>query len=555
MSTFSLSSCPLLRRFIDLLACSTLGLLAGCASVDGLGKPLRHGEVALETRGDRLDWNYHSLLEYSAYAKEPGAFGRQSGTSGNQSLACASPAASPPPECRIHGHGLHFPGYVIALEKSPRKRIGLDLPRAFACDCASVGRYFAESKLVAPPCKETPSPSLCFLQRRLDDGERLFVSHVLRFAATEGPSARIVGQPIYDAYRSVAPPAGPGEKPLPLETKLFEAGISGGLEAFEAQLKRDIAQQSPTHILIYVMGWNTGEIEALENFNNLSGFLADAAEGSPEGKAFKPLVIGMTWPSAWSFGTSPADDLLRGFSFANKKNDADEVGAVWLSRLLHDILPRVRGQGAGPAVVAFGHSFGARALSRGVHSCSLVRSDDCSRHAVDLAVGYLPAEGRSRYAEDQYSSFVEGWSVPPLPPHHEGIPYTDYSASLPTAIPQAAFWSGYDTATAHFALMGSYSAIDNTLLPAGRKAFQHVPEYRPIRIDHDTRHIVAPPSLEQVRKELRSARLQPGKVLLIDGSGFIQHSAPLHGGAAHSDIYSREVGEASWELIRRFPPR
>jgi predicted small secreted protein len=43
MSTFSLSSCPLLRRFIDLLACSTLGLLAGCASVDGLGKPLRHG--------------------------------------------------------------------------------------------------------------------------------------------------------------------------------------------------------------------------------------------------------------------------------------------------------------------------------------------------------------------------------------------------------------------------------------------------------------------------------------------------------------------------------
>lgn len=98
------------------------------------------------------------------------------------------------------------------------------------------------------------------------------------------------------------------------------------------------------------MGWNTGEIEALESFNNLSGFLADAAERSPEGKPFKPLVIGVTWPSAWSFGTSPTDDLLRGISFANKKNDADEVGAVWLSRLLHDILPRVRGQGAGPQV-------------------------------------------------------------------------------------------------------------------------------------------------------------------------------------------------------------
>ena len=105
MSIFSLSSGPLPRQFIDLLACSMLGLLAGCASVDGLDKPLRHGEMALETRGDRLDWNYHSLLEYAAYAKEPGAFGRQSGTSGNQSLACASPVASPPSECRIHGHG------------------------------------------------------------------------------------------------------------------------------------------------------------------------------------------------------------------------------------------------------------------------------------------------------------------------------------------------------------------------------------------------------------------------------------------------------------------
>ncbi|MBK7898100.1 MAG: hypothetical protein KA603_11580 [Azonexus sp.] len=103
--------------------------------------------------------------------------------------------------------------------------------------------------------------------------------------------------------------------------------------------------------------------------------------------------------------------------------------------------------------------------------------------------------------------------------------------------------------------MGSYSAIENTRLPAGRKAFQHLPDLLPIRIDPDTRHLVSPPSLEQVRKELRSARLQPGKVLLIDGSGFIQHSAPLHGGAAHSDIYSREVGEASWELIRRYPLR
>lgn len=103
--------------------------------------------------------------------------------------------------------------------------------------------------------------------------------------------------------------------------------------------------------------------------------------------------------------------------------------------------------------------------------------------------------------------------------------------------------------------MGSYSAIENTRLPAGRKAFQHLPDLLPIRIDPDTRHLVSPsfPGASQEGTQERS--LQPGKVLLIDGSGFIQHSAPLHGGAAHSDIYSREVGEASWELIRRYPLR
>lgn len=536
------------------IAVALTALLAGCSAISGYDKPLRQGEAVVGTRGDYLDWNYHSLLEYSSYAKDPAAYAK-----GQSTTACDGKGGVPAVDCRIHGHVLHSPGYVVALEKAPRRRLGLDNPREYACDCRTVALYFGQSRLNPPPCPDQPAAAACFIQRRLDDGERLFISHIARFAPVEQPAPRLVGQVIYDAYRTLELPRNNLEEgpSLPIAGKegLFEASFTVALKTLEENLARDLETAATTrpytHVLVYVMGWNTGEVEAMENFNNLSGFLLDAAERESPEVAFRPLVIGVTWPSAWSFGTSLADVALRGLSFFNKKNDADEVGLVWLSQILHNSLRKVRGSRDKLRVVAFGHSFGGRALSRAVHSCSLVRPDDCSQHAVDLAIGYLPADGRSRYATEQHAKWLEEWTIPPLPAHHEGIPYTDYRPSLKNGIPQAVFWSGYDTATARAAFMGSLDRIDNTLNASGQAVFHHLPGWCPIKITGDGR-IASPPSLQEVIAALARQPATPGKVLLINASGFIQHKAPLHGGDAHSDIYSKEVGEATWAVVKRY---
>ncbi|EOV8180916.1 hypothetical protein ACOIQQ_005466, partial [Raoultella planticola] len=42
---------------------------------------------------------------------------------------------------------------------------------------------------------------------------------------------------------------------------------------------------------------------------------------------FRPLVIGITWPSYWSTG------LVNVVSYPNKANDADELGLIWLNKI------------------------------------------------------------------------------------------------------------------------------------------------------------------------------------------------------------------------------
>lgn len=88
-------------------------------------------------------------------------------------------------------------------------------------------------------------------------------------------------------------------------------------------LKEDIreyvASNNPSHVLVYFMGWNTPQWEALQNYRDLYHNLMSTAK--EDNATFNPLFIGVTWPSTGS-------PTISGSDYGIKAKDADEVGAI-----------------------------------------------------------------------------------------------------------------------------------------------------------------------------------------------------------------------------------
>lgn len=138
-------------------------------------------------------------------------------------------------------------------------------------------------------------------------------------------------------------------------------------------LKHRLLEHDYSHIILMVMGWNTDQQEAVKNYNQIAGNIQLAwrqnlaqNRGNPGKVPFNPLVIGVSWPSEWLLGdwsTIPAA-LVRGASFAAKKDQADEVGRGFLQPILtRAILPARMDSARQIPLVMIGHSFGARALA------------------------------------------------------------------------------------------------------------------------------------------------------------------------------------------------
>ncbi len=218
------------------------------------------------------------------------------------------------------------------------------------------------------------------------------VTHVIRYEASadEGGRARVTQCVVYTALDRPASsphqgdPAGrlfnpcpplPGyTAPTPRVPGAFAASWTA-IDELRERLIRDLRdpRHGYTDILVVVMGWNTAQEEAIGDFNGIVGQLLDEAQA--QGREFRPLVVGVTWPSLWALPDWAAVPtvVVRGLSFFNKADDAEEVGATWLREVIaHAVLPArdaARGPmqqraaaGPGARVVLVGHSFGARAL-------------------------------------------------------------------------------------------------------------------------------------------------------------------------------------------------
>ncbi len=560
-----------------------LATLAGCASYPpGEHKPLRFAEDVLGTNREELEWNFHSLLEYKSTDNEVPTYAAGS-SAGDRSANeipdfCALVLGQSDAAVSLRGLGLQFPGYLLGIEKTRRQILGLEGGPWDPCDEVWTPIIFGQSFLRAPvPGADGYDASTCFMKRRLDDRTRMFLSHVATFRPIANSSApRIGGQLLYDVYSRndllcTIQRAEAEFMPVRWRDGAYRAGREQGMETLKQALLADIenAEQRAapySHVFIYVMGWNTGEREAIENFNSLYGYLLDAAaaDGNAGGR-FRPLFVGVTWPSTWSFGTGAWDQLVRASSLWNKKNDADELGATWTNYLLNEVIANIKRDHRSLRVVLVGHSFGARVAARSLYSCELLPDPGACRHTADLLVGLQAAFGRSRFDRGLSPAWQEALLIHPL--HHEGMPYTDFSRYDRFSTKQAYLWSRYDSATSAAAMMGGANEEERTRCEQHRALFQHLPAPEELISCQDngepSRPLSDEDSLNPHRRVDHSDRLiglvrdldaGDQRVLLLDGAGFVRHNAPYHGGGAHSDIYNRETGRLTWELVKKFAP-
>jgi hypothetical protein len=80
---------------------------------------------------------------------------------------------------------------------------------------------------------------------------------------------------------------------------------------------------APTLIILMATGWNTATDESIKNFNDWMKGVDVESHG-----ASKPIAIGISWQSTWH-------GSLEIPSFANKSNDADEIGFTWANELVN----------------------------------------------------------------------------------------------------------------------------------------------------------------------------------------------------------------------------
>ncbi|WP_138472175.1 hypothetical protein [Poseidonocella sp. HB161398] len=322
----------------------------------------------------------------------------QFGTTGPKSryhLLAARPYIAP----------LNQQGYIVAIEKARRDRIG-------------VGFKGHDTKRLNFQDKSYQSPKDYANQKGtfnkvMDDPKIMFVSHILRYAPTDGDAGmRTILQ--YSAYT-----ADEGGDP---PSSTYENGWDR-LARLEGSLEKDIvaAKQSGhpfTHLVFMSMGWNNDQVESMAAYNEILSQLKDSADAADNLK-FNPLVVGLTWPSVWG-GTSAFDLGNRALhigSYGVKADDSDEIGYSYANYLMNYVLPRLERKHPELRTIAIGHSLGARIVTR-AHYSQRMLNEHVEHPSRPVIIGLQGAFSSRR--------FIAGTELPPVVDWifvGEGAPY------------------------------------------------------------------------------------------------------------------------------------
>ena len=450
-----------------------------------------------------------------------------------------------------HGRSLIVNGYLVGIEKGDQEKVGGGRnPDALVTVEKTDTRRFED------------------IHGRLTGNRKShIITHVLRYTTQvrAGGVGRMTQCALYSAMDGPPGVIDPGERlfewcdgPTVVPPGQAFRASWDAIAALRRALSDDLSPKDGpdgsapayTHVIVYVMGWNTAQDEALENFNSLVGHLLDEADSRKVD--FRPLVVGVTWPSLWALGdwSFVPDAIVRGLSFVNKADDAEEVGTTWLREVVERaVLPardearrRSSGNGRpGPRVVLVGHSFGARALVSAITlRAQLLPPDKVTANPLDDKDRAILLEGafeierlfdRSR----ETAGGAAGRAIR-LPEFPAGNPRLTLTASVFDSAVGIAVWGWY---------AGDVGTYDNVCEAArDGKTWKHF-EFSPFgcasaRNTDDKARYGMPVCAKSGRTGL-DVPLAGKTIRYFDASDLINCNAPFTGGGAHSDIYRRET--------------
>ncbi len=270
-------------------------------------------------------------------------------------------------------------------------------------------------------------------------------------------------------------------------------------------IKQKLQSGKYTHLIMACTGWNNHQDRSLKTYSNWLEQTSAAAVEDNQGENFRPFFVGFTWPSSW---------ITPGLSFFNKANDADELGMTHVNCLLwKNIVPELKKAGISIPIISIGHSFGARVMSRAVHSRFMLQPVDAKTH-INLAIDFQGAYALTRFCEKKGNNGGLYTIDIPVPLHVMTCSKFDH------AIKQALWSVGY---------------IGNTSSVASLKKRITTNDFGYCSLDDTGRLINFP---EGKRK------------ISVDAKSIINHISSLLAGA-HSDVQDKEAGRFIWEMVKK----
>lgn len=289
------------------------------------------------------------------------------------------------------------------------------------------------------------------------------------------------------------------------------------LNLFDQRFRAKLKEGKHTHVVLLALGWHVDQVEATHIYNVMIKNIKDKSKGE-----FRPLVVGLTWPSAWLQGLiQPLDLLGHVFSYFDKARDADAIGATVVAHLLHNIL--LDGENPLP-VVAIGHSMGARMLSRayfsGRHLVNLERP-----RKLDLLVCLQGAFSANRFL---------------LSDTAEGHPYSTFAAKRAKIVITT---SSFDLANAAARFLTTFPNVGGDY---GLQIALDEPDVFRILNWPATKNPNALPKADEIfPPQDKSVLMINAEAIVKGGDGGLQGIKV----APHNDFVDAEMGQLLWSLI------
>ena len=439
------------------------------------------------------------------------------------------------------GLSLRFPGYIIGIEKSYHSKLNTGGECSlFSCSDIEVSNLDEAAFL-----KETEGLDDGEAEARrnykkikgiLKDPKRMYVSHIVRYQLEQDSGFPFIAeQRLFSVY----------DKGYELGSRNLYADGKAAVRALAKDIQNDVEQGRYSHILFYSMGWNTDQQEAIRNYNSLIGQLRNQAPGD-----FNPLFIGLTWPSEWSWPWA-LEEIGKPVSYIVKAPDADEVGMLWGSLILRELLlPAKRSKPEVPLVV-LGHSFGARVMTRAVFGIP----------------GQYPEEKEPGQADIDLVFAIQGAFSVNRFVHKAGVEGSPYKRFSERARKFVLTWSKHDSANplAAFAT-GAQHAGGKPAYKTSRKYPEVFDRYKlhiASSIDPNTGEQLAYPdcNFDLVYQQTILNDNQPmgtpwdslgetgDKIAMVDVSDLVRFAPYQKGGGSHSDIYTPGMAAFIWDAL------